>query len=393
MKLNIYDQEVEYIPDYPLGWKISAGDPFKFPVTIGNQDCFIKRFQIKNPDNISGWPLLQHLKGKSEESLPTIFDIQTVREKGYEISYVIYKYLEGKTLEQKINEGEDIDLGSLASDILDTLGVIHSYGFWFADFCEKNIFFQTKGKYILLDIDSAQPLSAYPDNEMYGSKDYWIPVYKFYKEVLNQPQIRLQDVHGMALDYLQFIFLLLNLKLHKENNLKNYRSTENYNSLTDSLKQYGGFQELFLKINRDRSPVLSTEMVDEIKKIIQDKLINKPMETNAGSSRGAIINEFNSSTYAIPRGGSFILSWNVEADKIDLYRNGSFFQTLGTSQQSLEKSEFYDSEKDVTYELVAVKNGIQARSKPLVIKCVPVALKSLLLKFQDICSKTYDGQN
>jgi len=88
------------------------------------------------------------------------------------------------------------------------------------------------------------------------------------------------------------------------------------------------------------------------------------------ASKGAIIHEFKSNTNAIQRGGTFILSWNVEADQIDLFRNGTFFQTLGTSQQSLEKSEFYDSDKDVTFELVASKNGIQARSKPVVIKCI-----------------------
>lgn len=93
------------------------------------------------------------------------------------------------------------------------------------------------------------------------------------------------------------------------------------------------------------------------------------MESEIRPSKGAIIHDFRSNVSSVQRGGSFILSWNVEADKIDLYRNGAFFQTLGTSQQSLEKSEFYDSDKDVTFELVATKNGIQARSKPIVIKC------------------------
>lgn len=363
----IDNQEVEYISDYPAGWKISAGDPFKFPVTIGDQICFVKRFQVKNPENISGWPLLQQLKGKAESYLPSIFDIQTVKEKENEISYVIYKFLEGKTLEQIINEGETIDLESLTADIFNSLELIHSYGFWFADFCEKNIFCETGGRYILLDIDSAQPLSEYPANDMYGSKDYWIPVYKFYKEVLNQPQIKLKDINGMALDYLQFMFLLLHLKLFKESNNKNYKSIDNYSALATDLAKYNGFKELFLNIYQNNSPVLSSETVEEIKKLIQDKLISKPMDINAGASRGAIIHEFKSNTNTVQRGGAFTLSWNVEADKTDLYRNGVFFQTLGSSQQSLEKTEFYDSEKDVTYELVAIKNGIQARSKPLVI--------------------------
>lgn len=384
MKLVINDQEVEYISDYPLGWKISAGDPFKFPIAIGDQHCFVKRFQIKHPENISGWSLLEKLKGKSESHLPKIFDILRVKEKDNEISYVFYEYLEGNTLEQIINKGDSIDLEVLFVDIINALEVIHSYGFWFADFCEKNIFFEKKGRYILLDLDSAQPLSAYPDNDMYGSKDYWIPVYKFYKEVLNQPQIKLQDINGMGLDYLQFVFLLLHLKLFKESKRKNYKSTEDYNLLTTNLKKHDSFPELFLRIYRNGSPVLSPEFVVEIRNLIHEKLISKPMDIKAGASKGAIIHEFKSNTYEVPRGGTFTLSWNAEADKIELYRNGSFFQMLGTSQQTFEKTEFYDSDKDVTYELVAVKNGIQARSKPVVIKCVTSSSTQLpaeLLKY------------
>lgn len=97
------------------------------------------------------------------------------------------------------------------------------------------------------------------------------------------------------------------------------------------------------------------------------------MSITTGISKGPVIHEFKASNYAVPKGGSFVLSWSIEADKADLYRNGSFYQTLGNSQQSLERTEFYDSDKDVTYEIVAVKNGVQARSKAVVIKCITSA--------------------
>jgi hypothetical protein len=82
--------------------------------------------------------------------------------------------------------------------------------------------------------------------------------------------------------------------------------------------------------------------------------IPDPMDIKADSSKGGVIHEFKSNANTVQRGGTFTLSWDVEADKTDLYRNGVFFQTLGNSQRSLEKSEFYDSEKDVTFERVAV---------------------------------------
>jgi len=58
MKVTIKQREEEYISDYPDGWKFSAGDPFKFPVLIGSHPCFIKRFEQKSPEDISGWDLL-----------------------------------------------------------------------------------------------------------------------------------------------------------------------------------------------------------------------------------------------------------------------------------------------------------------------------------------------
>ena len=368
MKLVINKQELDYKPDYSTGWKISAGDPFKFPVVIGDQSCFIKRFQNKRPENISGWQLLQKLKGRSELSLPKIFDIQQVIEKDNEISYVFYECLEGKTLEHMVKDHDSIDLKRLLYDIFNALEAIHRHGFWFADFCEKNIFCEKSGRYVLLDLDSAQPLSAHPANDMYGSKDYWIPVYRFYKDVINQPGIKLEDIHGMGLDYLQFIFLILHLKLFKESRRKNYKSDEDYKLLPSFLDKHdGNFQTLFIDVLRNGYDGLSAQSITEIRKLIEEKIIN--MNLTTGASKGAIIHEFSSNTNVVQKGGSFVLTWNVDADKIDLYRNGALFQTLGRSQQSLERTEFYDSDKDVTYELVAFKDGVQSKSKPVIIKC------------------------
>jgi hypothetical protein len=172
----------------------------------------------------------------------------------------------------------------------------------------------------------------------------------------------------MGLDYLQFIFLILHLKLYKESRRKNYKSDEDYKLLPAFLNKLdGNFQTLFINVLRNGHDGLSAQTISEIRKLIEEKLIH--MNLTTGASKGAIIHDFSSNTKVVQKGGSFVLTWNVEADKIDLYRNGAFFQTLGKSQQSLERTEFYDSDKDVTYELVAFKDGVQSKSKPVIIKC------------------------
>jgi hypothetical protein len=214
VKITINNKEVDYVSDYPAGWKFSAGDPFKFPVEIGGQNCFIKRFQKKSPDDISGWDLMQLLKGRKEPHLPTIHDIKEVTEGGKEITYIFYDHIRGSTLEQTILEGGSIHLQQTADHVLKALQSIHSYGFWFPDFCEKNIFCETGGRVMLVDLDSTLSLDTAPANDIYGSKDYWVPVYQFFKENLQLPGIMLSNLHGLSLNYLQCIFLVLHLKLY-----------------------------------------------------------------------------------------------------------------------------------------------------------------------------------
>ncbi len=94
------------------------------------------------------------------------------------------------------------------------------------------------------------------------------------------------------------------------------------------------------------------------------------MSISHGSTTGnLVIHIFSASNNPVKRGESFTLSWNVEgAEKIEIYRNGALFQTLGGLQKSIDRTEFYDSEKEVRYELIAYRQAMQVRSKPLIIK-------------------------
>jgi len=94
------------------------------------------------------------------------------------------------------------------------------------------------------------------------------------------------------------------------------------------------------------------------------------MSISPGSTAGnVVIHHFNASNNLVKRGESFTLSWNAEgAEKIELYRNGALFQTLGGLQTSVDRTEFYDSEKEVRYELVAYRQATQVRSRPVIVK-------------------------
>ena len=64
MKVIIAEKEVEYVSDFPDGWKFISKDYFKYPVQVGSRDCFIKRFQVAQVEAIPGWDLLLKLKYK-----------------------------------------------------------------------------------------------------------------------------------------------------------------------------------------------------------------------------------------------------------------------------------------------------------------------------------------
>lgn len=370
MKLFIKNKEEVYTSDYPEGWYFLSYDPFKTPVSIGTYRCFIKRFQSKKPTSISGWELLLNMKGKEPRNLPQIFDTKEVVESDKKITYVFYEHLDGHTLEQAIGELENINLQKLTDDLFSAMRSVHENGFWFSDFCEKNIFWEKSGRFLLVDLDSAQPASVLPSNDLYGSKDYWIPVYRFYKEGLSQSQIMLPHLNGISLNYLQCVFLILRLKLYQLNGNELYKSDTVFDGLPAVLGNYcPGFERVFRQILEEDSRPLAEDTVAGIRQLIHEQIINNDMKVTSGPKAGALIHQFSASSNPVAKGEPFTLSWDVEdADRIELYRNGMQFQVVGAAQNSLERTEFYDSDKDVTYQLFAHKDGIQSKSKPLVIK-------------------------
>lgn len=371
MIVLINGKEFEYQSDYPEGWKFSAGDPFKFPVQIGDQLCFVKRFEQKNPKNISGWELLLKLTGKTEQNLSKIYDIKKVEEKNKSVFYIFYEYLDGNTLDKRVRNGE-INLSILNSSLFNGIRSLQKYDFWFADFCEKNIFCRKDGTFVLVDIDSTQKTVDMPDNEMYGSKDYWILVFKFYKEILNKTDIKLSDINGISFNFLQIVFLIFRLKLFYQGKNKDYNSTGLYNllhlRLNDTVPE---IREIFLKALQYGLQPLTEDQVTKLEKLVEEKIIKVEQlkEAPAEVVNLPVIKQFTSSKTEIERGEEFILSWQVEnANKLELHKNGAMYRSIESSKTSINLVGFADgTQQQSSYQIVAYKDLTMAKSEPLTI--------------------------
>lgn len=369
MKVVIKEREFEYISDYPDGWKFSAGDPFKFPVVIGNYPCFIKRFEKKNPEDISGWGLLQKIKGKYEKKLSRIYDILNVQEKGKDIYYVFYEYLEGCTLDKAVIQNSEINLQKLADDLFTAIESLQNNGFWFADFCEKNIFCEKSGAFLLVDLDSTYPVSESPENSMYGNKDYWIVAIQFYREILQNKEIKLSDINGISFNFLQIPFLILHLKLYFHGNTKDYNSNDLFKAIPAGLHVIAPqLKQVFVTLAQNRNQLLSEDDIAKIKNITRQIIIN-----NTGRVIPAeypVINQFSASKNTVKNKEDFTLSWDVaNADKIELHKNGAVFKQINSTEKSMTIAEFFDgTKKENSYLLSAYNGSAEVKSKPIIIR-------------------------
>jgi len=389
MIVCINEREYEYVSDYPQGWKFISKDYFKFPVSIGNNSCFIKRFQ-KRQENISGWDLLIRLKNKNEANVPRVYDIVSVEENRRQISYVFFECVKGNTMEALIRGDISFDLGRLTNDLLNAFESLHKYNFWFSDFCEKNIFCEERGRYLLIDTDSCEPVSEPPSNDMDVNMVYWALVYKFYRDILHI-QLVPADIPGISLNHLQLIFLVLHLKLYSlDSNRHEYMSDQAFNDLPVNLDQTDpAFRNLFIRVLESAKQSVDLYQVSEIKSLILDKIIDDPsitekpeiieeavifkapwnIEVPQAPEVPPVIKAFNSGSYTIKKGNSFVLTWEVEnATRLELYKNGVIYITPGTVDTSAVISEPHESkDKKLLFSLRAINNAGQVKSEPLVI--------------------------
>ena len=376
MRVLIKERECTYNSDYPEGWKFSSGDYFKFPVNIkadlpseAMYTCFIKRFEKKDPASITGWDLLVKLEHKNELNLTRVYDIASVEENGRRVYYVFYEFMKGSTLDNLIARNIPVDLAKLTNDLFHAFASLRKYGYWFADFVEKNIFAEDNGRYVLMDLDSAQPAAKLPHDDMYGSKDYWVLVFAFYKKILNYSDLKVADLSGLSLNHLQVIFLVMRLKVSFDARQQVYKHTETFNELPEVLDEIDpSFKELFARIYSERTQPAYAQQEDDIRNHIIQKII--PYEPKEEVQETPAIEAFTASPDIVGKGEPFELQWKVSnATSVELYKNGIFDTRFTPQEKGITKTAFYDGRtKTISYKLIALRGDEQVESIPVDVR-------------------------
>jgi hypothetical protein len=415
MEVNIYDGAFEWQSDYDIGWLFSSGDDYKFPVVIGEKHaCFIKRF-ARNPERVSGWRLVQALRATKQPGLPRIHDIVQTEESDTRVRYLFYECMEGGTLDELIRKGWAPDPGRLLADLFKGLVSIHRHEHWMSDFCEKNIFCKRDDTYCLIDLDSAHPVSARPDNEMFGNKELWALAFSYLNQQLDLDHIRPADLPGPVLNYLQAALLVLRVKVALVDRKEEYKSTAFRDRLPALLDAaVPEFRELFTEIVRSGVLVPPEEDIERIKELLVRRVVHgdavpKPergpigvggMGTGGGGmgiggggagmggDRGGgeikappVVRSFTCDKKRLWKGGAFTLSWEVsDGDKVTVCRNGLPYKAAAKGLGAITLTERYDGkEKKIVFTLMATNEKGVVNSEPLLVHVGPIAVRPYLL--------------
>jgi len=399
MQVIIKEREYEYKSDYSAGWVFSSGDDFKFPVKVGRYSCFIKRF-ARNPEKVSGWRLVQSLRATTQPGLPRIHDIVQTEEKGSKVRYLFYECMEGDTLDNVIKDGVVPDIGRLADELFKALGSIHRHEHWMSDFCEKNIFCKKDGGFCLIDLDSTHPAGLRPDNEMYGSKEYWALVFSYLINCVGLKDFKPGDIPGPVLNYLQVVFLILRIRAGLTEGIGNYKSTEFCDKLPELLDlNISAYRELFSDLLNAGVSTPGADDIKRIKALLVENMVDAPAlrtepvpvpnpDPNPGPRPGPdpvkrppVIGSFSCDKKRLKKGGFFTLSWEVKYEEsVSISRNGLPYKIAPKGLGAMTLGERYDGkEKKVVYSMSASNKFGTVNSEPLLFCVGQADPKPLLL--------------
>ena len=212
MNVTINGIAAVYISDYSptsKNWKVQLKDAFRI-VQIANVDCFVKRFDSRP----TPWDFLVANRGQQHPCLPLIYDAQSSIEGGKTVYYLFLEKFEGEILHDLLRHGGKVSGLLLGTALAAALRVLHTQGYWHADFSAKNIMVASNGqRFVLIDLDSLEPVttspSATPNNPGY-IPDQELAVYAltYVKTYVKPATTTLAQIQGPVLNLLQLIFLL-----------------------------------------------------------------------------------------------------------------------------------------------------------------------------------------
>lgn len=371
MKINIKNVEIEYESDYPEGWRYADGDAFKFPVTIGNYRCFVRRFEKKSPEDISGWDLLRRMRGKYVSNLVQLYDISTVKENGKDIYYLFYEFLDVGPLDQLLIQRAELDPQGLSDDLFQAVAALQERGFWCSEFFEEQICRSAAGHFHLVKLENTQPFDVRPQFEMPGEKTYWKLVLEFYKQILNQTAAQPAELNGVSLNYLQIPFLILRIRLFYEGKLGNYKAPDLLERLPQAMNEYAAeIAEVFTAAYRSPHQPLSASNIEKLREIIRYKIIPLKIQKPIPPVSKPVIKHFTASKYKVQEKELVTFQWAVlNASKVEILKNGTLLRQFHNLETNTSEPQFFDQNRpDNVFYLRAYQGDVVVDSDLLTIR-------------------------
>ena len=218
MNVTINGIPTEYISDFPKGWEHKFGDHFKYPVLLGGENLFIKRFENKP----LAYDMLMALRtGAYAGGMPILYAFGYCEEE--QAYYLFQEYIQGTVIEDKLKGIFVFSLQDYAANIFDALNYLHDQGFWHTDFNLENIMVDRERNFYLIDIDSCLPLTVTASNKTIKDASFSGGVFFNLKRV--EPSFEFGDVDGRQLNLLQLIFSIIHFyNFTKNREKKSYAS-------------------------------------------------------------------------------------------------------------------------------------------------------------------------
>ena len=271
MIIKIGSQEYKYEPGFsPQSetWKHRLSWYTPNPQRIGPYQCFVKRFE----EQPTGWELARRLSGQEDTGIPKVLATAIAQEGGKPAFYLFQEFFSGKTLKKSLKEGISLNGKQLLDEIWKGLNSIHANNYWHTDFNEENIFYSDEhGRFYLIDIDSAEPVSVAPSQERNTpgyviNQEGAIAAMRFIKDHVDPELDAFQPFGGMLLNQLQLIILLAKMDILRTQD-RPLSSKEVRTLLSGHLKSSGDIAQRYIATawtHRETTNIFSLPVVRTI---------------------------------------------------------------------------------------------------------------------------------
>lgn len=200
-KVNIYGVDYEFDFRKIENWKTQSGDPFAFPINIGNQNCFVKKFKKHPPKSRA---LLNLLNGEEVRGISPVYAFKEGKEYDLPVYYLVQKLSKGVVMDVEFKRAESrkVDVEGFATHIYWGLQEIHQHNYWHCDLCFKNVLVNVDSNdFTLIDLDSCLSENEGPDKNRIVNQDFYVALLSYFNNM--GYHIELKELSGKKYNLLQ----------------------------------------------------------------------------------------------------------------------------------------------------------------------------------------------